>query len=484
MVDLLDGMLQLSSAGEQTLLLQLSGQLRTLVASGRLTMGQRLPSSRSMAQSLGVSRNTVSAAIEQLTAEGYLITSPGRCAVVARVLPLVGRGAQEKPSEHRADLPGVSMWARGLRHAAWPPGYEGRPRPFQPGLADSREFPHEIWGRCLRRAARSAQQRGSRRHNEPLNVDALQRVLLHHLAEHRGVKAKPEQIIVVASAQAGLALVAKVMIDPGDLTWVESPGYGGAVTAFEAAGATVAGVPQGSVGDYAKTRINAPRLIFVTPSHQYPTARLMPFGERVELLRYADTVGASIIEDDYDGEFHYDGKPVVALQGLAAFQRVFYLGTFSKSMFADIRVGYIVVPEDLIETFLLAQRNMGTLASITNQDALAEFIATGAYLSHIRRITRIYRTRRDRMVQELASATDRRLLVDPPAGGMQLLARSSTITNDKVVAAQLFEAGVIARPLSRMLFHRSKEQGLFLGFAAWNEKEIDRAARVVGRIVR
>ena len=353
-----------------------------------------------------------------------------------------------------------------------------------PGWPNSREFPHEIWGRCLRRAAHSAQQRGSQRHNEPLSVEGLQRVLLNHLAEHRGVKATPEQIIIVPSAQAGIALIAKVMIDPGALTWVESPGYGGAVTAFQAAGATIAAVPTGKIGDYAESRANAPRLIFVTPSHQYPTARLMSFGDRVELLRYADAIGASIIEDDYDGEFHYDGKPVVALQGLAALPRVFYLGTFSKSMFVDIRVGYVVVPEDLVETFALAQRNMGGIASITIQDALAEFIATGAYLSHIRRMTRIYRARRDRMVQALALATDGKLLVDPPAGGMQLLARSPVIANDKDLAAQLFAADVISRPLSRMLFQKSKEQGLFLGFAAWNEKEIDRAARVVGRIVR
>lgn len=484
MVDLLEGMLHLSPALEQTLLQQLSGQLRTLIASGRLGLGQRLPSSRRLANSLGISRNTVSAAIEQLSAEGYLVTSPGRRPVVAQVQPLVGRGSRTSPSERRADLPGVSTWARGLHRAAWPPGYEGRPRPFQPGLADSREFPHEIWGRCLRRSARSARQRGSSRHNEPLNLGALQRALLQHLAEHRGVKAKPEQIIVVPSAQAGLLLIAKVMIDPGDRTWVESPGYGGAVTAFQSAGATVIGIPPGKHGAGAEAGSNAPRLIFVTPSHQYPTARLMPFADRADLLRYAEAVGASIVEDDYDGEFHYDGKPVVALQGLAALQRVFYLGTFSKSMFADIRVGYVVVPEDLVETFSLAQRNMGDIASVTVQDALAEFIGTGAYLSHIRRMTRLYRTRRDQMMEALARETDGKLLVDPPAGGMQLLARSPLIANDKNVAAQLSEAGVTARPLSTMLFHKSKEQGLFLGFAAWNEKEIDRAARILGRIVR
>ena len=247
--------------------------------------------------------------------------------------------------------------------------------------------------------------------------------MLRHLAVHRGIKAKPRQILIVPSAQSGIALVAAALLAPGDHAWIESPGYGGAYVAFKAAGAIVSAMPLDEQGMAVGSRKDAPRLIFVTPSHQYPTGRLMPIGRRLELLRYAEAVGACIIEDDYDGEFHYEARPVAALQGLAPSPRIFYLGTFSKSTYADIRIGYVVVPEALIDVFELAQRHMGMLTSITMQDALAEFISAGAYLGHIRRMTRLYKGRRDRMLQALASEAGSRLTVEAPAGGMQLLAR-------------------------------------------------------------
>ncbi len=195
-------------------------------------------------------------------------------------------------------------------------------------------------------------------------------------------------------------------------------------------------------------------------------------------------MGASIVEDDYDGEFHYEARPVAALQGLAPASRTFYLGTFSKSTYADIRLGYVVVPEALVDTFELAQRHMGLLTPLTTQDALAEFITSGAYLAHLRRMTRLYKTRRDRMLQALATEAGDRLTIEVPAGGMQLLARCRTSVNDQRLAARLRDAGVISRPLSSLFFHKTREQGLFLGFAAWNEAEIDQAARVLGRIIR
>ena len=210
----------------------------------------------------------------------------------------------------------------------------------------------------------------------------------------------------------------------------------------------------------------------------------MPIGRRLELLRFAEATGACVIEDDYDGEFHYEARPVAALQGLATSPRVFYLGTFSKATYADIRFGYVVVPEALIDVFEIAQRHMGMLTSITMQDALAEFISAGGYLGHIRRMTRLYKGRRDRMLQALAAEAGDRLAVEVPAGGMQLLARCSAPANDQQLSARLLEAGVVSRPLSSMLYHRANEHGLFLGFAAWNEKEIDQAARILGRIVR
>jgi GntR family transcriptional regulator/MocR family aminotransferase len=480
MAELLPGMLHLSPGSDETLSHQLTRQLRALITGGRLVPGHRLPSSRQLAQLLNVSRNTVTSAIEQLAAEGYLATSAGRRTVVAAGLSLTADTARPNSCILRSDHGKLSRWARHLPETGWPPVYGGRPRPFQPGLADEREFPHDIWGRCLRRAAGGNRLRANRAHNH----SALQQALLQHLTEHRGIKAKPGQIILVPSAQAGITLIAKAMLDAGDRAWIESPGCGGALAALQAAGAVVAGVPIDKAGLAVGDRKDAPRLIFVTPSHQYPSGQLMPVGRRLELLRYADAVGAAIIEDDYDGEFHYEARPVSALQGLAASSGIFYLGTFSKSMFADIRIGYIVVPEGLVETFELAQRHLGLLASVTMQDALAEFIGAGAYLAHIRRMTRLYKGRRDRMLSALEAEASGRLTIDVPPGGMQLLARCATAANDRVLSARLHEAGVVARPLSSLLFHTSREQGFFLGFAAWNEKEIDRAARTLGRIVR
>jgi GntR family transcriptional regulator/MocR family aminotransferase len=480
MDDLLPGMLHLARDGGETLTRQLTDQLRGLITKGRLAPGQRLPSSRQLAQSLGLSRNTASFAIEQLAAEGYVILSAGRRPEVAEGLSL----DRHKPSSrsHRSGNVriGLSAWASSLQRSIFPPIHKERPRPFQPGLADEREFPHDEWSRCLRRAARNAPLRRDR----PINHPPLQEALLRHLVVHRGIKAVARQILFMPTAQAGLTLIANALLEPGDRAWVESPGYLGANVAFEAAGAVVSGIPLDARGMTIAADEETPRLIFVTPSHQYPTGRLMPIGRRLDLLRFAEAAGACIIEDDYDGEFHYEARPVAALQGLAASPRVFYLGTFSKATYADLRIGYLVVPESLIDIFEVAQRHMGMLTSITMQDALADFINAGAYLGHIRKMTRLYKGRRDRMLQALAAEAGNRLTVEAPAGGMQLLARCRPRTDDQQLSARLLEAGVVSRALTSMLYHRSGERGLFLGFAAWNDKEIDQAARILGRIVR
>jgi GntR family transcriptional regulator/MocR family aminotransferase len=480
MDELLPGMLHLSRDGSDTLTRQLTDQLRGLITGGRLAPGQRLPSSRQLAQTLDVSRNTVSFATEQLAAEGYLTLSAGRRPAVANGLTLDGDKPQLPGNRATAGRLKLSSWARSLHITNWPPVHAGRPRPFQPGLADEREFPHDLWSRHLRRAARSALSR----HDRSINHPPLQQALLQHLAVHRGIKAKPAQILIVPTAQAGIALIATALLERGDHAWIESPGYGGAHVALRAAGAIVSAIPLDPHGMTVGSRKHAPRLIFVTPSHQYPTGRLMPIGRRLELLRFAEAAGACIIEDDYDGEFHYEARPVAALQGLAPSPRIFYLGTFSKSTYADIRIGYLVVPEALIDVFGIAQRHMGMLTSFTMQDALADFISSGAYLGHIRRMTRLYKGRRDRMLRALAAEAGDRLTVEVPAGGMQLLARCRASVSDQQLSVRLLEAGVVSRPLSSMLYHKTAERGLFLGFAAWNEKEIDRAARILGRIVR
>lgn len=474
MHDLLSGLLDLSPRREKTLARQLTDQLRALITGGRLKAGQKLPSSRTLARALGISRNTVVQAVGQLEAEGYLAISRSRRPVVgdsiaSATLPS-GRDTRTHPTFR------LSSWAQHLPGAAWPPAYHGRPRPFQPGLADEREFPRQIWSRCLRHAALRAPRPAERVPNDR----ALQRALLKHLADHRGVRAQPCQIIILPTAQAGIALVAKILTRAGDTAWIESPGYGGAFAALRAAGANVVGIPVDTDGLRLAARGHVPRIIFVTPSHQYPTGCLMPIGRRLDLLQFASRAGSAIVEDDYDSEFHYDGRPVAALAGLDPSARVFYLGTFSKVMTADIRVGYLVVPETLVEIFELAQRNLGLLVDMTTQAALEEFIKRGAYSSHIRRMTRLYRSRRDRLVQALTSEAGRHLSLDVPAGGMQLLVRCRPSVDDVKLSQRLGDAGVFTRPLSEMLYHRSSQRGLFLGFGAWNDAEIDAGARILG----
>jgi GntR family transcriptional regulator / MocR family aminotransferase len=472
----LSGLIDIDRRAATPLTRQLYDQLRTAIAGNRLGQGYRLPSSRLLASQLAVSRNTVSAAIDQLAAEGYLDIARGRRASIAPGLvpPPANRvGGQTSLAPLR-----LSRWARRIDRADWPFASEGAARPFVPGLADARAFPHDVWGRCLRRAARSA-QRGGGAHNRP----ALQQALAHHLIEHRGVSTEPRQIIVTPSAQAAIELIARVTLEVGDLAWLENPGYGGARVALEAVGARVAGVALDRGGLVLAGRKDRPKLIFVTPSHQYPTGRLMPVDRRMELLRFAASVGAVLIEDDYDSEFHFDGRPVASLQGLDRAGCVFYVGTFSKVMLADIRVGYVVVPQSLVETFERAQRHTGQLVSATLQDALSEFMDDGAYAAHIRRMTRIYRGRRDRMVQALTAETRDTFVIDPPAGGMQLLARCRRRQDDRSLCARLAEAGVSARPLSSHFIGRATQQGLFLGFAAWTDEEIDAGSSRIGRVV-
>ena len=479
MEKLLSGLIdfELQSSSKTTLMRQLYDGLRAAILDGSLAPGFRLPSSRDLARQLKISRNTVSFVVDQLAMEGYLDVARGRRPAVAKASKtglVLGRGpVRRSPATLR-----LSRWATRLRKADWPFINEGAPRPFSPGLADARAFPHDVWARCLRRAARQALSPGVAH----LNRASLQAALLRHLVEHRGVKAEARQIIIMPSAQAAIELIARVLLDAGDIAWLESPGYGGARAAMEAAGAIARGVGLDGSGLAFKGRRDRPRLIFVTPSHQYPTGGLMPIHRRQELLAFANAVGAAIIEDDYDSEFHYDGKPVAALQGLDDSGSVFYVGTFSKSMFADVRVGYTIVPENLVDVFETAQRHSGQIVSAPLQNALAEFIDDGQFAAHIRKMTRIYRGRRDRLVQALG--VTHALKIAPPAGGMQLLVQLDARQDDVDIAERLAKAGVMARPLSRHFTGEITGQGLFLGFAAWTEQEIDAGADIISRVMR
>ncbi|MGY4235330.1 GntR family transcriptional regulator/MocR family aminotransferase [Bradyrhizobium sp. USDA 4449] len=469
------GLVELDRADEEGLVAQLTGQLRRLIAAGRLAKGSALPSSRRFASELGVSRNTVTYAFEQLAAEGYLEASHGRRPVVTvdggeRFAAARGGGSSLRPGK----VP-LSPWASKLTQTDWPMSYQAPLKPLRPGHGDAREFPNEVWARCLRRSA----VRAARRELGPVNRMRLREALAHYLAASRGVRATVDQIMILPSAQAALTLIAAVLITPGDEVWVEDPGYPGAAAAFRASGARVTGIGLDEQGMQRMPGMTAPKLIFVTPSHQHPTGRLMSLARRSEFLRSSRPGKTWIIEDDYDGEFHYDSRPVPALQGLDVHGRVFYVGTFSKAMTSDIRLGYLVAPPALVSALEIAQRHIGLIASSHIQEALAEFIADGHFLAHLRRMRRLYHLRRDHLVAGLERHLGEVLSIEVPSGGIQLVARLRRGRADQAVVRRLVDAGVETRALSSLALGRPRDRGLLLGFAAWRESEISAALRTM-----
>jgi GntR family transcriptional regulator/MocR family aminotransferase len=471
---MVSGLIELKRSGADALAAQLTNQLRRLISSGRLGRNGMLPSSRSLAADLGVSRNTVSHAFEQLVAEGYLNVSRGRRAVV--IADSDERfAATPSTAAARAAEPKLSPWASRLEQVDWPMSYQAALRPLRPGLADAREFPDEVWARCLRRSTLHA----GKRHPLSVNRTRLREALKIYLETSRGVRAEMDQIIILPTAQAALTLIAATVITPGDRVWVEDPGYPGAAAAFRASGARVIGVELDEQGMRRVHGRTAPKLVFLTPSHQHPTGRLMSLVRRREWLAAAQPGKTWIVEDDYDGEFHYDSRPVPALQGLDAYGRVLYVGTFSKAMTADIRLGYVVAPSGLVGTMEIAQRHMGLIAASPVQEALAEFISDGHLLAHIRRMRRLYHSRRDHLVGALQRHLGGVLRAETPPGGMQLVARLESGAVDQAIVERLIKAGVETRALSSLSLDQPRDQGLLLGFAAWRESEISAAVRTM-----
>ena len=465
----------LKRSDETGLAEQLTHQLRELISAGSIRRGAALPSSRQLAAELDVSRNTVTHAYEQLAAEGYLHVAERRRPVVTDDIEERFAKAAPVPRRDAARKPLLSPWALRLKDVDWPLSYQADFRPLRPGLADAREFPHEVWARCLRRSALR------RRFNEQtvVNRQSLRESLRDYLEVNRGVRAEADQILILPTAQAALTLIAATAIVPGDAVWTEDPGYPGAAAAFRAAGADVLGV---RLDEWGMTRVRearAPKLIFTTPSHQHPTGRVMPVARRSELLAAAEPGKTWIVEDDYDGEFHYDSRPMPALQGLDREGRVLYVGTFAKAMTADIRIGYLVVPSALARTMEIAQRHLGLIASVHVQEALSDFMADGHFLAYIRRMRRIYRSRRDHLAAGLARHLGDVLAAEVPPGGMQLIARFRGGAGDSGAVARLVAAGVEVRALSSLAVDRPRDSGLLLGFAAWRENEIGAAVRTM-----
>jgi GntR family transcriptional regulator/MocR family aminotransferase len=451
---------------------QLATALRRAIAEGRFGAGARLPSTRALAAELGIARSTVVTVFEQLAAEGYIAARPGSGYFVPEALIDIDDRAR---GSARAPRP-ISRQAALLAGLAAPP--PKLPRPFDLGHAEIDGRFIATWKRLAARAL-SGRSRLSWSYGDPQGEAGLRQAIAEYLAAARGVRCRPEQLVVTAGTQQGLSLAARVLLDPGDTAWVEDPCYRSAVDILRAAEARIVPLPVDQHGlditAAARDQSNPPRLVYTTPSRQYPLGMAMPLARRMALLAWAETAGAWIIEDEYESECQQPARMLPSLQGLDRAGRVIYLGTFSKLLFPSLRLGYAVLPEDLVRPFTAARHLADRQSSGLLQAIMTEFILDGHFARHLRRMRALYAERQDFLVDQVARRLGGLLDIGPRDSGMYLVAWLTPDRSDRAAAAALAAAGITALPLSALTLATARPPGLVLGYTGHGQAAMARA---------
>lgn len=464
--------LRVSVNGDVSLVQQLYSTLRAWIQGGELEAGSSLPSSRHLSHVLGISRNTVLAAMDRLLAEGLVVSRRGAGLYVAKLPTLA-------PPVERPTVTAFHYSARGQALIDRCGTLSQHHQAFAPGIPGLDLFPHAQWQRLLRRHFHQADAAWLS-YQSLGGLPALKDALCDYLTLSRAVRCRPDQIVITQGAQQAFELIVQLLTDSGESVWMEEPGYGGAQTAFLAAGLTITPIPvdeEGMNPARCPAPASSPSLIYVTPSHQYPSGVTMPVPRRLALLECAARHGAWIIEDDYDSEFRYDTPPVPSLQGLAAQAAVIYVGTFSKVLYPGLRLGYLVLPDPLADTFRLAHARLHREGNYPTQSALAEFIAKGHFSRHIARMRAQYRQRQTCLRNALAPAIEQGLKLSSGHAGIHLVAELDNQTQEQRLIELAHEAGITLSPLSRYYLGQPQRAGLVLGYAGATENELLRAGR-------
>jgi len=494
-----DLLLPLDEASGVPLYRQVYTGLRDAILGGRLPPGARIPSTRRLAAYLAVSRTTVLTAFDQLAAEGFLIATVGSGSRISEHLPLRppapdGNGPAGAGTPARAGTPDedgrpheegtpreiLSACGRSLIDLPRPsrplsPG----PRPFRTGQPPVDAFPLEVWRRLAARCHR-ALSTADLYHGSPGGLQRLREAIVT-IAVARGIRCEPRQVLVLSSAQEAMQLVCQMLLDPGDRAWLEDPAWSGGHAALLAAGARVAPIPVDDAGMRVEVGIaSAPeaRLAYVTPSHQYPMGVTMSLERRTLLLSWAREHGAWILEDDYDSEFRYSDRPLLALQGLDRSGRVIYVGTFNKTLFPAIRLAYLILPDGLIDGFRRARGIGGQHSPPIDQAVLSDFITEGHYARHIGHVRTIGRERRDRLVSAVRERLDCLELTHTDTG-LHAVAWLPPGTDDRRVSGAALRQGVEAAALSAFYVGPCPRPGLVLGYGSLTTAQItDGVARL------
>ncbi|QHC35849.1 PLP-dependent aminotransferase family protein [Komagataeibacter xylinus] len=479
----------LETDGGQTLQAQIREQIRRAILEGRLACGTKLPSSRLLAAELGCARGTVLAALDQLQAEGYLVARSSSGVSVAQDLPDDMLAPAPTQSAPHAPMPPPLLPERTrvlLRHAQHAPGHATPGEPpiaFPLGQPDRQAFPFALWAKLLEQDWRRPAWpiAGT---PPPFGHPALQQAIAAHLRTARGFSCAPESIVITAGVRQSVSLFARIALEAGEPAWVEEPGYPGIRAALAASGIRAVPVAIDESGFAPATALAmAPdaRLAIVAPSHHYPLGTVLGLQRRLALLSWAQRRQGWIIEDDFDGEYRYSGRPLAPLRALDRAGRVAYLGSFSKLLFPALRLSYIVLPPALVPAAQVVLPQVFTPAPLMGQGALARFIAEGHLVSHLRRTRLLYAARQNSLMEVAARSLTGLMHITPDSGGMHVVACPAPALapgfDDHAATAAALKAGVRVAPLSECYAGPRKQHGLLLGYAGTPHHEIDPAMR-------
>ena len=487
-----------------TLQVQLYQALKTRILTGRLIASTRLPSSRQLAASLSVSRNTVNGALEQLKAEGYIKTKQGAGHYVSDELPesflLVHKQSDIDLGD--VDLPSSVANTKGLSVSAFGQTVLGKPVPgdvsndlpiraeakntsFEAGVPDLKAFPIKKW----RQIAGDNLRISLMGYDSPQGYEPLRSVLADYLRSSRGLECSADQIIITVGAQQANSIALNVLLNEGDTAYVENPGYIGMRKAIAARGANAQGIDVGDEGIDITQLPSKPtgKLICLTPTHQYPMGGIVPLGNRLRILQWAATHGIWVVEDDYDSEYHYDHKPIAAMQGLGLKEQVIYIGSFSKVLFPALRLGYMVVPGRLVQACVATKTYMSGQTPIIDQATTAEFIQSGLFLRHLHRMRLLYETK----LQAILTACNKHLSnVATPiysGAGMHIVLTFNKSAlkgvKDIDVVNVMNKKQIYGSALSTYYVGKPKYQGLVLGFANTGVSDMDEAIDKIGQAI-
>ncbi|MEM1041808.1 MAG: PLP-dependent aminotransferase family protein [Bacteroidota bacterium] len=468
---------------------RLRDHLRDLIRREHLHPGARLPSSRVLAQDLGVSRTTVELAYDELVDEGFVERRRGSGTYVVELIPARPRPlAEVSRSSGSAATGPPALSAAGQRLASVHRFRDdpAAPAGFAPCLPGEDAFPIAAWNQLV---VDTLHERGRRlQRSTPLLGDyALRTALADHLARTRRVQCDAGRVLILSSTQQALGLLARLLLDAGDAMWLEEPGYLGARAVFEASGARVVPVPVDADGLAVEAGIEAApeaRLAYVTPSHQYPTGVTLSAARRVALLGWARTAGRWVIEDDYDSEFRHVGGPLAPLQSSDREGRVVYVGTFNKVLFPGLRLAYAVLPDALVGPAERAVETFGGQPSSIVQAAAATFVAQGHFAAHLRRTRDLYRTRRNALLDAAGEGLGEVLEMGPSDTGLHVCARLERGVSDLDISARAAAAGLHVPPLSPCYLGAAAEPGLILGYAGVDERTLRRGVTQLTDLLR